>query len=75
MHLNDREAIPKLNEALAKTEDPREKVEIMDAIEYLQTPDGDPQFTADTSPAGPPPAAATNQVQKPTRSQPRAVKR
>ena len=54
MHLNDREAIPALKEALAKIEDPREKVVMMDAIEYLQTPDGDPQFTTDTSPAGPP---------------------
>jgi HEAT repeats len=75
MHLNDREAIPALKEALAKIEDPREKVVMMDAIEYLQTPDGDPQFTTDTPPAGEPPAGATNRVQKPTVRQPRAVKR
>jgi len=73
MHLNDREAIPALKEALAKIEDPREKVVMMDAIEYLQTPDGDPQFIPDESPGGPPPSI-TNRVQKPTARQPRAVK-
>jgi hypothetical protein len=41
MHLNDRGSIPKLKEALAKVQDPREKVMIMDAIEYLQIKDVD----------------------------------
>ena len=39
MHINDREAIPKLKEALGRVEDTREKVAILDAIEYLQIPD------------------------------------
>ena len=75
MHLGDREAIPKLNEALAKTEDPREKVAIMDAIDYLQLPDGDPQLTLDVLTPGPLPTGMTNRVQKPTASQPSPVKR
>lgn len=39
MHLSDRAGIPALKEALAKVEDPREKVAIMDAIDYLETPE------------------------------------
>lgn len=39
MHLTDREGIPALKAALEKVQDPREKVAIMDAIEYLETPE------------------------------------
>lgn len=46
MHLNDREAIPKLKEALGQVEDTREKVAIMDAIEYLQIPESNEQMNA-----------------------------
>jgi hypothetical protein len=72
MHLNDRAAIPNLNAALAQVQDPREKVVIMDAIEYLQTPDGDLQFTTDTPPPGPLATGATNRftIQRPTVRQP-----
>ena len=73
MHLNDRAAIPNLNQALAQVEDPREKVAIMDAIEYLQTPDGDPQFIADAPPPGPLATGATNRFQRPTVRQPRVT--
>ena len=72
MHLSDREAIPKLNEALAKTEDPREKVAIMDAIEYLQTPDGDPQFTTAPPMTEPAPTGPTTRSKV---QQPKATKR
>lgn len=77
MHLSDREAIPKLNEALAKAEDPREKVAIMDAIEYLQTPDGDPQFTTAPPMTEPAPTGPTtrSKVQQPKVTQPKATKR
>ena len=77
MHLNDRAAIPKLNEALAKVEDAREKVAILDAIEYLQTPDGDPQFITDTPPPGLSPAGVTNRltIERPTARPPRVTKR
>jgi hypothetical protein len=40
-YLNDREAIPFLEKALAKADDPREKVAILDAIEYLKLPHSD----------------------------------
>lgn len=46
MHLNDREAIPQLKEALGRVEDTREKVAIMDAIEYLQIPESNEQMNA-----------------------------
>jgi len=72
MHLNDRASIPNLNAALAKAEDPREKVGIMDAIEYLQIPDGNPLFIADTPPPGPPPTGVTKQY--PTPRQPGATR-
>jgi hypothetical protein len=62
MELNDRGAIPKLKEALDRVEDAREKVAILDAIEYLQTPDGDPQFITDTPPPGPPPSITNRQA-------------
>jgi hypothetical protein len=45
MHLNDRGAIPALKEALDRVQDPREKVAIMDAIDYLETPE-DPNVLA-----------------------------
>jgi hypothetical protein len=38
MHLGDTNIIPYLNGALQNLQDPREKVAIMDAIAYLQTP-------------------------------------
>lgn len=44
MHLNDAAAIPALKEALERVQDPREKVAIMDAIDYLETPE-DPMVT------------------------------
>lgn len=45
MHLNDRGAIPALREAVDRVQDPREKVAIMDAIDYLETPE-DPNVLA-----------------------------
>ncbi len=76
MHLSDREAIPKLQEALAKTEDAREKVAIMDAIEYLQTPDGDSQLSTAPSMTEPAPTGPTtrSKVQQQKSTQPRATK-
>ena len=38
IQLGSRDAIPVLKELAAKTEDPREKVEILDAIEFLELP-------------------------------------
>jgi len=75
MYLDDRASIPTLQQALAQVEDPREKVSIMDAIEYLQTPEGDPQLIADTPPPGPPPSITNRPTipQLPVR-QPRAGK-
>jgi hypothetical protein len=72
VNLNDAGAIPQLQEALAKTEDAREKVAIMDAIEYLQTPQGDPQFTAEPAPSGPAPVGggASRRQPSPSAKQP-----
>jgi hypothetical protein len=43
MHLNDRGAIPILKVTLEQVKDTREKVTILDAIEYLQIPDSNDQ--------------------------------
>jgi hypothetical protein len=69
--LDDRGAIPKLQEALQNVEDVREKAAILDAIEYLQTPEGIPQLTTDMPPSGQPPSI-TNRPVPPL--QPRAGK-
>jgi hypothetical protein len=67
MHLNDREAIPKLKEALGRVEDTREKVAILDAIEYLQIPEPNEQMNAapdSDTPTAPP---VTNRPANPKR--------
>lgn len=61
MHLNDREAIPKLKEALAKVEDVREKVAILDAIEYLQIPESNEQMNMTPDSDSPAVQSTTNQ--------------
>jgi len=73
IHLHDRGAIPKLKEALAKVEDPREKVGIMDAIEYLEIPEAEGQMTGllNSAEASDMPSAAGY----PTAIRPRAVKK
>ena len=63
--LDDRGAIPKLKEALQSVEDVHEKAAILDAIEYLQIPDGIPQFTSDTPPSGQPPSITNRQANQP----------
>jgi hypothetical protein len=60
MHLNDREAIPQLKEALSRVEDTREKVAIMDAIEYLQIPDSTEPMNSTPEPDAPVAQSLTN---------------
>lgn len=61
MHLNDREAIPQLKEALGRVEDTREKVAIMDAIEYLQIPESNGQINMTPDSDSPAVQSTTNQ--------------
>jgi hypothetical protein len=60
--LDDRGAIPKLQEALKSVEDVHEKAAILDAIEYLQLPEGIPQLTTDMPPSGPSPSITNRQT-------------
>jgi hypothetical protein len=54
VQLNATNAIPGLEEALKLTEDPREKVALMEAINYLKLPDNTPEDVY-----GPPPPAGS----------------
>ena len=63
-HLNNREAIPRLKEALPRLEDPEDKVAVLETIKYLEMPDNtdEPPATADLPPGSLPFSSNTKQV-------------
>ena len=61
MHLNDRGAIPKLKEALARVQDSREKASIMDAIDYLEIPEDSGQMAGGIANVGSDPPSSVTQ--------------